>query len=123
MASENSKLRILVVEDEFLVAAEIVAILEDAGHTVVGPVGSVDTATALLRDGDMPDLAVIDVNLRGRSAAPLARRMNDLGVPFCVCTGYRLSDLRASFGDDVTTLQKPVTPENLLRTIHLIRNG
>jgi len=124
MAShEDIMLRVLVVEDEFLVAAEIAGILEDAGHSVLGPVGSVDAATALLQGEAKPDMAIIDVNLRGQSAAPLVDRMRVLGVPFCVCTGYRSSDLRTSFGDDVMTLQKPVTPTNLLRVIDLMSEG
>jgi len=122
-SNTGGKLRVLVVEDEYLVAAEIASILEDAGHSVLGPVGSVNTATALLRDEAKPDIAIIDVNLRGQSAAPIAECMSELGVPFCVCTGYRSSDLRASFGDDVATVQKPVTPAGILHAIdQIIRN-
>ena len=109
-------LRVLVVEDEYLIAAEMAAILEEAGHVVVGPAGSVSAAQALLaRSGDL-DAAVIDANLRGETSAPLAATMRERKIPFCVCTGYRMSDLKSLFGD-VMTLHKPIDPPALLRAV------
>ncbi len=109
-------LTILVVEDEFLIAEEMAAMLEEAGHVVLGPVGSVRAAEAVLADRGKPDVAVIDANLRGETSAPLAANLRDLGVPFCVCTGYRIGDLKALFGD-VVTIQKPIDPARLLQTV------
>ncbi len=116
--SEGSQrpLRVLVVEDEFLIAAEMVAMLEEAGHEVIGPASSVAAAQTLLADSPALDVAVIDANLRGETSAPIAERMRDLNVPFCVCTGYRIADLKAQFGD-VVTLQKPIDPAALVRTV------
>jgi CheY-like chemotaxis protein len=111
-----TQLSVLVVEDEFLVATEIAAILEEAGHRVIGPVASVEAAAAVLAAGPKPGIAIIDVNLRGQSAAPIAVRLRELGVPFCVCSGYRSADLNESFGE-VTMVQKPVTPANLLHAV------
>lgn len=109
-------LRVLVVEDEFLIAAEMAAILEEAGHHVVGPAGSVSAGQALLaKTGDL-DAAVIDANLRGETSAPLAAIMRERKIPFCVCTGYRVSDLKSLFGD-VMTLHKPIDPPGLLRAV------
>jgi DNA-binding response OmpR family regulator len=109
--------RILVIEDEFLIASEMAATLEEAGYAVVGPVGSVSAAlTTLTGDDAKPDAAVVDANLRGESSAPLVARLRDLAVPFCVCTGYRNVDLKATFGD-APTLQKPIDPAVLLRTV------
>jgi DNA-binding response OmpR family regulator len=106
---------ILVVEDEYLIAMEIATILEDAGYQVLGPAASVNAAEKILAS-KTPDLAVIDANLRGETSVALAEQLHDRGIPFCVCTGYSATDLFANFGD-VTTLQKPVTPRNLLAVV------
>ena len=113
---DRVNLRVLVVEDEFLIATEIAAILEEAGHLVLGPAGSVAAAREVLTREPRPDFAVIDANLRGESSAPLALDLAGMAIPFCVCTGYRPADLKAQFGD-VTTLQKPVNPTTLIGII------
>ncbi len=115
-STARDSLTVLVVEDEFLIAEEMAAVLKDAGHVVLGPIGSVRAANAILVDAPRPDVAVIDANLRGETSAPLAISLRELGIPFCVCTGYRIGDLKGLFGD-VVTIQKPVDPERLLQTI------
>lgn len=112
-------LRILVLEDEFIIADEIAMILEDAGHSVVGPVGTVEEALARIASGVVPQAAVIDANLRGVSSLPVAERLRQIGVPFCVCTGYRTDDLRKTFGE-VVVLPKPVTPVALLAALRAL---
>ena len=114
--ADRPKLSVLVVEDEFLIATEIATILEDAGHAVLGPAGTVGAALAIIAEGGKLDFAVIDANLRGESSSPIAAELRRLSVPFCVCTGYRPSDLKAQFGD-VATVQKPVNPATLLGII------
>ena len=114
-AAQNT-LKILVIEDEFLIAEEMVAVLEDAGHVVVGPAGSVRVAETMLAGEPKPDVAVIDANLRGETSAAVATSLRRLGIPFCVCTGYRIGDLKTSFGD-VLAIQKPIDPARLLETV------
>jgi DNA-binding response OmpR family regulator len=108
--------RVLVVEDEFIIADEIAAIVTDAGYTVVGPVGSIESAEAALEGDAPPDFAVLDANLRGGSSARVAERLRALRVPFCICTGYRFNDLKPTFGD-VALLQKPVDAQTLVAVI------
>jgi CheY-like chemotaxis protein len=108
--------RVMIVEDDFIIADEIAAIVSDAGYAVVGPIGSVQEAEAELTSGQAPDFAIVDANIRERSSARLAQRLRDVGIPFCVCTGYRLSDLRAAFGE-VMVVQKPVDRRNLVTLI------
>ncbi|MGH6925393.1 MAG: response regulator [Propylenella sp.] len=110
------RLRVMVVEDEFIIADEIAAIVEDSGHEVVGPFGTIDEATATLSAADKPDLAILDADVRGKSSAPLADKLRSLGVPVCLCTGYRSGDLRSAFGE-VAVLQKPVSPRALMTVI------
>ncbi len=107
----GTKLRVMIVEDEFIIADEIAMIVEGAGHAVVGPVASVEDATAMLGT-DRPDFAIIDANLRGQSSSQLARSLAGMEIPFCVCTGYRLDDLQPAFGD-VAVIQKPVRDKAL----------
>jgi two-component system, response regulator PdtaR len=109
--------RVLIVEDEFIIAEEIAAIVSDAGYSVLGPVGTIDAAEqALATADDKPDFAIVDANLRGGSSAPIAARLRALSVPFCVCTGYRFNDLKSTFGD-VALLQKPVDRRSLVAVI------
>jgi DNA-binding response OmpR family regulator len=117
MSGEVAKgLRVLVLEDEFIIADEIATMLDDAGHKVIGPVATVADAMALIADGESIDAAVIDANLRGVSSAPIATELRSRGVPFCVCTGYRLTDLQKTFGE-VLILQKPITERGLISAL------
>ena len=115
--------RIMIVEDEFIIADEIASIVTDAGYSVIGPLGSVDQAeSALAQPENRPDFAVVDANLRGGSSARIAERLRTLGVPFCVCTGYRFNDLKPTFGD-VALLQKPVDGRTLVAVIRTGLDG
>lgn len=88
-------LRLLVVEDEYMIAEHISMLLEDFGCNVAGPVGTIEEALAILKDGRL-DGALLDANLDGESTAPIATALNDASVPFVVATGYGSRDL----GDD-----------------------
>ena len=112
----------MVVEDEFIIADEIAAIVEDSGNEVIGPFGSIEEATSGISAADKPDLAILDANLRGKSSAVVARKLQELGVPLCLCTGYRSDDLRATFGE-VAILQKPINPRALVALIEGVRRG
>lgn len=72
---------VLVVEDEFLIAMNLQAILEESGYRVVGPAASVEQALQLLTL-DLPDAAVLDVSLRGEIVTPVAAALRHAEVPF-----------------------------------------
>lgn len=81
--------RILVVEDDYLVAQVLVALLEDAGAQVVGPVGWIDEAIAFIEGDRQPlDGAVLDVNLHGTKSYPVADALAARSVGFVFATGY-----------------------------------
>lgn len=88
-------LRLLVVEDEYMIAEHIGMLLEDIGCAVAGPVATIDQAMAMLTDGKL-DGALLDANLNGESSAPIAVALNEASVPFVVATGYGSREL----GDD-----------------------
>lgn len=81
--------RILVVEDDYLVAQIVADFLEEAGANVVGPVGWIDDALALIEtNGAGIDGAVLDVNLHGRRSYPVADSLAGRAIPFIFATGY-----------------------------------
>ena len=88
-------LRLLVVEDEYMIAEHIGIQLEDFGCDVAGPVSTIEEALAILKGGGL-DGVLLDANLNGESSAPIAAALNVASVPFVVATGYGSREL----GDD-----------------------
>lgn len=97
--------RVLVVEDEPMIAYEITANLKQAGFDVIGPVGTVGQALALAERSGC-DAAVLDVTLGSETSEPIAKRLLALGVPFVTMSGYSKSQLPAVFVN-APLLQKP----------------
>jgi CheY-like chemotaxis protein len=105
MNSPFSGRRVLVVEDEVLVAWLLEDMLADLGCAVVGPAASVKQALAMI-DAEAIDVAVLDVNLNGQLSYPIADALAARGVPFVFSTGYdkdRMLDGYKTF----PVLQKP----------------
>jgi CheY-like chemotaxis protein len=107
------KRRILVVEDESLIALFISEVLETAGFEVVGPWPTVSQALAQLAIPDCCDAAVLDASLRNESAAAVAKALMALGIPFVVASGYSKSQLPPELAA-VPILAKPVNAEQLI---------
>ena len=107
--------RILIVEDEALVAMLVEDALLDAGAEVVGPVATVAEAMALL-DTAAPDAAVLDLNLAGETSTPVADVLAARSVPFVVATGYGAEGLPAGHAS-VPVLAKPYDPDELTSTL------
>ena len=92
MNSVLSGRRVLVMEDEMLVAWALEDMLADLGCIVVGPAARVDKALALLH-AEAVDLAMLDVNLNGQRSYPVADALAAKGVPFVFLTGYTRDSL------------------------------
>jgi CheY-like chemotaxis protein len=103
--------RILVVEDEWLIALDIRDILEEWGCTVLGPVATAAAALGLIED-DRPDAAVLDVRLNGDTSEPVADLLRARGRPFLVMTAYQRSHLTGALRD-APVLAKPVDEKKL----------
>jgi len=99
--------RILLVEDEELVALELSTELSRLGWAIVGPAATLKEAQSLLSSSF--DAAVLDVNLRGRSVYPLAEALEERHVPFVFCTGYETADPEGRF-PEVPVIRKPAHP-------------
>ncbi len=79
---------VLVVEDEYFIADDMRRVFEENGATVIGPVGSVEDALAILSEAPPIDGAVLDINLRQTMVFPIADLLRQRGVPFVFATGY-----------------------------------
>jgi len=80
-------MRILVAEDESLIALDLVRALEDAGCTVIGPVNRVQDVPVLAKT-EQPDGALLDVNLRGNQIFEVLPELQSLGVKVVLTSGY-----------------------------------
>lgn len=107
--SDNLRgLRLLIVEDEFIIAFDLAQTLEDLGMAIVGPAGTVSQALALVEaEGAHLDGAVLDVNLRDEQVFPVADALAARGIPFVFTTGYDAAILPARYAD-VPRCEKPV---------------
>ncbi|MDO9607311.1 MAG: response regulator [Brevundimonas sp.] len=100
--------RVLVVEDESLVAMLLETILEDMECILVGPASNIDDGEAMARDTVDLDAALLDVNVAGRQVFPVAEALKARGVPFVFSTGYGEGGLPEEWRG-ATTIQKPFT--------------
>jgi len=98
--------RIMIVEDEPLVAMAMCDMVTELGLVVVGPFGKVAEATTALRRGGI-DAAILDINLGGELVYPLADVLAEEGVPFVFVTGYGAESIDRRFAN-IRVLQKPV---------------
>lgn len=104
--------RVLVVEDEALVAMLIEDVLTDAGFEVAGPFAQADKALRWLEQEEI-DGAILDVNLGGGERSySIASELSARGVPFLFVTGYGRSGIDARFAG-VPVLQKPFSAKTL----------
>jgi CheY-like chemotaxis protein len=116
----SKELRVLVVEDEILIAMLLSDMLAELGYGVVGPVGDVDRALLAVDAGGF-ELAVLDVNLKGRQSSAVAEKLKARQVPFMFATGY---SFQAPEGfERVPTLQKPFQAHDLHRALEAIRQS
>ena len=105
-----SNRRILIVEDESLVAMLLETILEDMGCQTVGPISNIEDALSLLAgdEAETLDGALLDVNVAGHEVFPVADVLKARGVPFVFSTGYGQGGLPDHWRTHAT-IQKPFT--------------
>jgi len=105
------KPRVLLVEDEALVAMMIQECLAEFGYQVVGPICTASEAAAKAKDGPL-EAAVLDINLGDGAVYPIADMLAARGVPFIFVTGYDADSVDARFRK-IPILQKPIEREML----------
>jgi CheY-like chemotaxis protein len=115
--------RILVIEDEMLIALMIQSVLEELGYQVAARAGTVADALAIIEtDSQGIDAATLDINLGGEHSNRVADALEAHGIPFIITTGYDDPKLLDFQGRPV--VHKPFLPEQLeeaLRSVQLRR--
>ena len=107
--------RILIVEDEYYLADDLAAALRRAGAEVLGPAATLDDAEDAVRAGGF-DCAIVDMNLRGDMAFPIADRLGTAGIPFLIATGYNSGSLPDRFAD-TPRIEKPFDPAKVIEAV------
>jgi CheY-like chemotaxis protein len=109
-------LRVLIVEDELVVAMELEALLRDLGCIVLDPAPTVRKALRILAE-EQPDVAVLDVNVRGERVTPVAEALEAQGILFILLTGYGSERLHDKALQAATCLHKPVDGRQLAKVL------
>lgn len=122
MSSSTRGLRVLVIEDEAMVAFLIEDMLVEMGHEVGAVASRMQQALDLARTGTF-DFAVVDVNLDGQPSYPIADVLKERGIPFVFATGYGAKGLDARFAG-TATLAKPFVMADLQKLLpELLKDG
>jgi PAS domain S-box-containing protein len=113
---------VLIVDDEPLIALTMKLTLQEQGCVVMGPARSSAAAIELIKQ-QAPDIAILDLNLAGKSSVSTARALRALGVPYIYCTGY--ADPANMIGEKLSaeTLTKPAHPRELIEALRRALGG
>lgn len=101
--------KIMVVEDEYLIADDIATMLREAGAVVVGPAASLPEGMRLAGDTQQIDAAVLNIGLNGVTVFPLADELRSRGVRFMFLTGYGEEQIPDEYAD-IVCCRKPTAP-------------
>ncbi|HWL69894.1 MAG TPA: hypothetical protein VNS22_16105 [Geminicoccus sp.] len=112
--------RILVAEDDYFAADELVQALERAGAEIIGPAADLRQANQLARSGAI-DAAILDVNLMGQLSFPVADTLAEHGVPFLFATGYDPAIVPYAYRD-VPCFTKPVATHAIVAAMAATRS-
>lgn len=107
--------RVLIVEDEYLIAHDMEYSLQQAGAEVVGPIPDAQQALALIKTSKL-DAAILDVNLRKEEVYSVADKLSARGIPYLFATGeVQIAD-RSDYRSR-PKLEKPILEDELLRAV------
>ncbi len=114
-------MRVLVVEDEALIALEVRHALAEAGYEVIGPAATASEGLDLICAGPI-DAAVLDVNLGRETSEVIAQKLTDRGVPFLAVSGYA-ADQRPPVFESAPFLAKPFRVVDMLTIVRELRGA
>lgn len=107
-------IKVLVIEDEFYLAAELEEQIGEAGGTVLGPCPDVPAAmTQLVGE---PNCAIVDINLGQGPSFEIAGLLQERAIPFLFLTGYDAAVVPREYGD-ILCLQKPIDISRVIESI------
>lgn len=110
-------LRVLVVEDEPVVAMYLEDLLAALGCETVGPASRLADGLVLAESGGF-DAAILDINLGGERSTPIAETLRARGVPFAFASGYGNSP--EGFGEEVPMVEKPYREAQVASALSLL---
>ena len=111
-------LRVLVVEDEMMVAMLVEDMLQELGHVPVGPANRLE-AGIKLAGSEALDLAILDVNLFGAKSFPIADLLTERGIPVIFATGYGIGGVDLKYVG-FPIIAKPLSMTSLLKAIRSV---
>jgi DNA-binding response OmpR family regulator len=119
--SDRPRCRVLVVEDEAMIAMLVEDMILDFGSEVVGPASKIEDALALAQDADL-DAAILDVKVGEAVVFPVADRLRERGIPFIFASGYGSATLPTRFVGS-PTLPKPFSYDLLAEALGAALTG
>ena len=119
MSENDGPMSILIVEDAFLVGMQLKEDLESLGYSVVGPANSVQKAISLIECNSV-HAAVLDVNLGHENSMPIAKKLDELQVPFLFITGYETVSTDEQMFSDKTLLRKPILLSDIQEALSIL---
>jgi len=113
--------RVLILEDEFLVAMDLEGLISEMGHQVVASLTRVGEAIKFSNTAEI-DFAILDLNLRGEKSFPVAEVLRGRGIPFVFASGYGSDGLSAGFENE-RVIQKPYGLPEIRQVVEDIFRG
>lgn len=117
----SPSLKLLIVEDEPIIAMMLTDMLDLLGHDIAGHADTLDSAHLLIEAGGF-DAAILDVHLAGLPVWPVAERLRAEGCPFVLATGAGRNDLPAEF-QDCPVLAKPYDMPGVAKVLEAFRSA
>jgi len=116
-SQSRPKARILIIEDEAIIAFTLEELLIMSGFDSAGVAARLDVALDII-ERDVCDAAILDANLAGTSSAPAALALTKRGVPFLVVSGYSAAQRPEAAFAGAVRLQKPCDIDDLISALH-----
>lgn len=113
--------RVLVVEDESLLAETLCDLMQDAGCEPVGPAATVAAALSLIEQAGI-DVALLDVRLKRETSFPIAEALRKRGIPWLFLTSYQQRQLPDNLGNPLL-IEKPFSPPALVEIVRRLARG
>ncbi|SEO93784.1 Response regulator receiver domain-containing protein [Rhodospirillales bacterium URHD0017] len=113
--------RVLVVEDESLLAETLCDLMRDGGCEPVGPAATVAEALRLIEQGGI-DVALLDIRLKQETSFAVAYALRQRGIPWLFLTSYAQHQLPDDLGDALL-VEKPFSPPALIETVRRLAEG
>ncbi len=114
-------LRVLIVEDEFMIAMAVEAAVTEAGGIVVDMAATLEQALQAAHSANL-DAALLDINLNGRTSFAVAEALRERGIPYAFVTGYGKQMVPPAFAS-APLLMKPYARGELMRVLGALAPG